>query len=134
MQFAIDDTFNTVAKMRVVGVGGAGGNAVNRMVQTGMEGVDFIALRDLNVGEITEAFKSEDENGKEVYKIVHLRNRTSPHRANLAEDYMVLQEMALADKKQKVFEQWIDEKIVETYIRVDNSFAGCQFARKGWVK
>ncbi|MFC1585187.1 cell division protein FtsZ [Fibrobacterota bacterium] len=44
MQFAIDDTFNTVAKMRVVGVGGAGGNAVNRMVQTGMQGVDFISV------------------------------------------------------------------------------------------
>ena len=44
MQFAIDDTFNTVAKMKVVGVGGAGGNAVNRMVQTGLEGVEFIAL------------------------------------------------------------------------------------------
>ncbi|MBF0430380.1 MAG: cell division protein FtsZ [Fibrobacteria bacterium] len=44
MQFAIDDTFNTVAKMKVVGVGGAGGNAVNRMVQTGMDGVEFIAV------------------------------------------------------------------------------------------
>ncbi len=44
MQFAIDDTFNTVAKMKVVGVGGAGGNAINRMVQTGMEGVEFIAV------------------------------------------------------------------------------------------
>ncbi len=44
MQFAIDDTFNTVAKMKVIGVGGAGGNAVNRMVQSGLEGVEFIAV------------------------------------------------------------------------------------------
>ena len=99
-----------------------------------LQPADFIALRDLKVGEITEAFKSEDEKGKEVYKIVRLRNRTSPHRANLKDDYMVLQEMALGMKKQKVFQQWIDEKIGETYIRVDNSFAGCQFSRNGWVK
>jgi len=35
-----------------------------------LQPAEFIALRDLKVGEITEAFKSEDENGKEVYKIV----------------------------------------------------------------
>lgn len=99
-----------------------------------LQPADFIALRDLKVGEITEAFKSEDENGKEVYKIIRLRNRSSPHRANLKEDYLVLKEMALGMKQQKVFQQWIDEKIEETYVHVDNSFAGCQFSRKGWVK
>jgi len=99
-----------------------------------LQPAEFIALRDLKVGEITEAFKSEDENGKEVYKIVRLRNRSSPHRANLKEDYMVLQDMALGMKKEQVFQQWIDEKIGETYIHVDNSFAGCVFSRKGWVK
>jgi cell division protein FtsZ len=44
MQFTIDDTFDKVAKMKVVGVGGAGGNAVNRMVESGLEGVEFIAV------------------------------------------------------------------------------------------
>src|SRR5262249_46609290 len=32
------------AKIRVVGVGGGGGNAVNRMIATGLGGVDFIAI------------------------------------------------------------------------------------------
>src|SRR2546425_9533315 len=32
------------AKIRVVGVGGAGGNAVNRMIVSGLAGVDFIAV------------------------------------------------------------------------------------------
>jgi peptidyl-prolyl cis-trans isomerase SurA len=99
-----------------------------------LQPAEFIALRDLKVGEITEAFKSEDENGKDVYKIVRLRNRSSPHRANLKEDYMVLQDMALGKKREQVFQQWIDEKIGETYIHIDNSFAGCDFSRKGWVK
>ncbi|MEE9461780.1 MAG: peptidylprolyl isomerase [Bacteroidales bacterium] len=99
-----------------------------------LQPAEFIALRDLKVGEITEAFKSEDENGKEVYKIVRLRNRSSPHRANLKDDYIVLKEMALGMKKKEVFQLWIDEKIEETYVSVDNSFAGCQFSRKGWIK
>ena len=32
------------AKIRVVGIGGGGGNAVNRMIETGIEGVEFIAV------------------------------------------------------------------------------------------
>ncbi|MCL1830810.1 MAG: cell division protein FtsZ [Oscillospiraceae bacterium] len=31
-------------RIKVVGIGGAGGNAVNRMVRSGMEGVEFIAM------------------------------------------------------------------------------------------
>jgi len=33
-----------VAVIRVVGVGGAGGNAINRMVEAGLRGVEFIAI------------------------------------------------------------------------------------------
>ena len=32
------------AKIRVVGIGGGGGNALNRMIEAGIEGVDFIAV------------------------------------------------------------------------------------------
>jgi len=34
----------TFAKIKVVGIGGAGGNAVNRMVEEGIQGVEFIAI------------------------------------------------------------------------------------------
>ena len=44
MVFSMDDTFDTVAKMKVIGVGGAGGNAVNRMISSGLSGVEFIAV------------------------------------------------------------------------------------------
>jgi cell division protein FtsZ len=38
------------AKIRVIGIGGGGGNALNRMIETGIEGVDFIAVNtDLQV-------------------------------------------------------------------------------------
>src|SRR6516162_10895701 len=33
----------TNAKIKVIGVGGGGGNAVNRMISAGVEGVEFIA-------------------------------------------------------------------------------------------
>ena len=43
MTFKIIDN-ERKARIKVVGVGGAGGNAINRMIQSGMHGVEFIAI------------------------------------------------------------------------------------------
>jgi cell division protein FtsZ len=42
-KFSFDTDRQPAAKIKVIGVGGAGGNAVNRMIQAKIEGVDFIA-------------------------------------------------------------------------------------------
>jgi cell division protein FtsZ len=42
IQFEIENTGS--AKMKVIGVGGGGGNAINRMIYSGLQGVEFIAL------------------------------------------------------------------------------------------
>ena len=43
--FEIDDnTLDQFAKIKVIGVGGGGNNAVNRMISLGLEGVEFIAI------------------------------------------------------------------------------------------
>ncbi len=34
-----------LAKIKVIGVGGAGNNAVNRMIEQGLQGVEFIVLK-----------------------------------------------------------------------------------------
>jgi len=38
----VEETFS--AKIRVIGIGGGGGNALNRMIESGIEGVDFISV------------------------------------------------------------------------------------------
>ena len=40
----LDESFKEAARIKVVGVGGGGGNAVNRMVTNGLEGVEFISI------------------------------------------------------------------------------------------
>ncbi|MBR6889319.1 MAG: cell division protein FtsZ, partial [Selenomonadaceae bacterium] len=43
--FELDDnTLDQFAKIKVIGVGGGGNNAVNRMISLGLEGVEFIAI------------------------------------------------------------------------------------------
>ena len=44
MKFTLETEDERTTNIKVVGVGGAGGNAVNRMVEDGVEGVEFIAI------------------------------------------------------------------------------------------
>lgn len=44
MPQAVDPAIETFARIKVIGVGGAGGAAVNRMVEAGIEGVEFITI------------------------------------------------------------------------------------------
>ncbi|MBF1688069.1 MAG: cell division protein FtsZ [Selenomonas sp.] len=42
--FEMDDNFEELAKIIVIGVGGGGGNAVNNMIDSGLQGVEFVAI------------------------------------------------------------------------------------------
>ena len=44
MAFEFSEEMQDVVQIKVVGVGGGGGNAVNRMVDAGVRGVDFVAV------------------------------------------------------------------------------------------
>ncbi len=58
IRFTFDDDLNNYARIKVVGVGGAGGNAVNRMIEAGLLGVEFVAINtDAQVLETNRASK-----------------------------------------------------------------------------
>lgn len=44
LNFGIDNEVEKVVSIKVVGVGGGGGNAINRMIDSSMESVDFISI------------------------------------------------------------------------------------------
>lgn len=44
MAFALDEEMTNITNIKVIGVGGGGGNAVNRMVEGGLRGIEFIAM------------------------------------------------------------------------------------------
>lgn len=86
---------------------------------------DYYMIRNMEVGNLSEPYESTDHNQKACYKILMLKARTEPHRANLKQDYLLLQNMALQRKNQEVMREWYKEKKETTYIRVDNSFKNC---------
>mgnify|MGYP001202398669 CR=1 FL=1 len=44
MGFEFEQGLDNVVNIKVIGVGGGGGNAVNRMVENGVQGVEFVSI------------------------------------------------------------------------------------------
>ena len=44
MKFEFDSLADQQARIKVIGVGGAGGNAINRVINSGLNGVEFIVI------------------------------------------------------------------------------------------
>lgn len=93
----------------------------------------FYSLEGMVSGDISESqfFRSPDE--KEGYRLIKLIEKTEPHRANMKTDYQQLQQIALGEKKQEQMDEWIDEKLKTTYVRVNNDYLNCTF-KNAWIK
>lgn len=92
-------------------------------------------ITNLKINEISEPFQTTDENNKQtVYKIIKLINKSEQHKANLQKDYQQLAALYLARKKQETLEKWIATQQAKTYIRIDNSYANCNFKFSQWIK
>lgn len=101
---------------------------------TGKSIEDYNAISRLNVGEISSAFQSQDLLGNVLSKVVKLVEVIPPHPASLEEDYLRLENMALADKQERVFVEWLDKKIDAMYVYIDPEFRDGEFVNKHWVK
>lgn len=95
---------------------------------------EYYIIRRLKVGEISTPFESTDEKGKTVYKIVQLKSKSEPHRANLKEDFDLLKKMATQDKQNKIVDAWITEKAKDSYLRIEAPFKDCNFRNTTWIQ
>ncbi len=94
----------------------------------------YVKVRDMKQGEISEAFRTTDDNGNVVFRIVRLDNEIPAHRANLKEDYELLWTASLQEQRSKAYDKWIKEKIESTYIKVSDELKSCEFLNEGWLK
>ena len=95
---------------------------------------DYNALMRLKPGEVSSAFLAEDMLGNQMAKIVKLVEVIPTHTASLNDDYLRLEEMALADKQDRVFREWLTKKIDAMYVYIIPEFRDGEFENKHWVK
>ena len=75
----------------------------------------------------------EDERGKKFYKIITVNKKTGEHKADFSNDYIKIKELALRDKQIKAIGKWTEEKIKETYIKINEEYKTCDFTNN-WFK
>jgi peptidyl-prolyl cis-trans isomerase SurA len=90
----------------------------------------FFVIDKLKPGEISNSVPYSTEDGTQAYRILYLKTRTEPHKANMKEDYNKIQAWALENKKQKVMAEWIESKSKTAYIRLGDKFRTCDFKYK----
>ncbi|NVO03835.1 MAG: peptidylprolyl isomerase [Bacteroidetes bacterium] len=92
----------------------------------------FFVIDKLKNGEFSKPVPMKTEDGKQAYRILYLKSKTEPHRANLNDDYDSIQEMALNEKRSKAIAEWINVKAAATYINIVDEFKKCNFQSK-WI-
>lgn len=87
----------------------------------------FFIIDKMEAGQISDPVLMKTEKGGQAYRIVLLKVRTTPHRANLTEDYVKIQDWALQDKQTRALQSWMDKKMATTFIHINERYMDCGF-------
>jgi peptidyl-prolyl cis-trans isomerase SurA len=93
-----------------------------------------LMMNDMKIGEFSQPIDYIDaQSGDKLVRIIYLKNRTEPHRANLTDDYSRIQGVAMVEKQNNFIAQWLDEKLPSFYIYIDEEYNDCKPLEK-WFK
>lgn len=81
----------------------------------------------MKTGDISKPILFETEEGYQAYRILYLKSKTEPHKANIKDDYDRIQEWAIEQKKHKKLVEWMKNQYQRTYIRVSEPYNQCEF-------
>jgi len=88
----------------------------------------------MKIGDISDPSLSKSQDGTQAaYRLIKLNNKINEHKANVVDDFDLLKEYALANKKQKVLEKWVTDNINDTYINLSKDLSVCSCYNK-WTK
>ncbi len=117
----------------------SGGQLVNpvsgdtRFELTKMDPALSAQVYNLKANEISKIYSDRDRTGKAKFKFLTVTRKYDEHKADFSKDYEKIKELALKQKQVKAIEKWQNEKIEETYVKVNEDYQDCDFA-SNWLK
>ena len=85
-------------------------------------------------GDISEPFVMiNPKTRREQVAIVKLVKRIDGHKADLAEDFMIIKEMCEASAKEKILRDWVIQKQKSVYVYIEEGWRNCDF-KYDWLK
>jgi len=98
--------------------------------QETLDQATFATLNKLIQGEYSTPVIFINDDGITSYRLLFLKSKVAPHRANLIEDYDVIKNAALEEKKAKAIEKWILNKVKITSIKIHDNYKNCDFVTR----
>ena len=93
----------------------------------------YSQIQNLKDNEVSPVLKDQDRIHPVKFKILTVTARVDEHEANFAQDYLKIKALALQEKQLNAIEKWQEEKIMDTYIKINGELRSCDF-NSNWFK
>ena len=91
-------------------------------------------IEKMEEGDISSPSLTKSNDGSQAaYRLIKLNKRIDEHKANIIDDFDLLKEFALANKKQNVLDNWLSDNIDNTFIEISEELSTCSCYNK-WMK
>lgn len=116
-----------------------GGVLINPMTQdthfelTKMDPGLYNDVSGLKNSEISQPILDDDPRTGKKYRLITVTNRIDEHTADYSKDYTKIKDLALKEKQIKEIAKWTEEKIKDTYIKINGEYRDCIFTNN-WLK
>lgn len=86
-----------------------------------------VVVNRLQVGEVSDPVPMKTKNDKDAYRLLMIKKKTTPHKANLKEDYALIQQWTMQKLRQDAINKWIDAKSSKAYVKISDDYKDCDF-------
>lgn len=113
-----------------------GGLAVNPYTNSNsfdkqsLDETTFMTINKLIPGEYSECVPFVNEDGVMAYRLIYLKEKVAEHKANIVEDYDMIKNAALEEKKYNALQKWVVDKVKVTSIKLNEQYRDCDFVTK----
>ena len=95
-----------------------------------LEDATYTTISKLIPGEFSECVPFVNDDGVMAYRLIYLKEKVLEHKANLVEDYDMIKNAALEQKKYDAMEKWVLDKVKVTNIKIAEQYKYCPFVTK----
>lgn len=95
-----------------------------------LDDATFASLNKLIPGEYSECVPFVNEDGIMAYRLIYLKEKVAEHKANIVEDYDMIKNAALEEKKYDALQKWVLDKVKVTSLKINPQYKECPFVTK----
>ena len=102
----------------------------NSFDKQSLDDATYMTLNKLIPGEYSECVPFVNDDGVMAYRLIFLKEKVAEHRANIVEDYDMIKNAALEEKKYDALQKWVVDKVNVTSIKLNDQYRDCDFVTK----